>query len=194
MILLKLFIMFCKLCAFAFGGGYVMIPSLIKASEAGHWATSEQLTDIIAIAGMSPGPVAVNAAVGFGYKTAGFPGAIASLLGIALPCVIIVIAAAAFFFKVYRHPIVQGALYGLRPVITGIIAYAAINIAIKNNIILAAQEKLIPKGFYISLSGQNLLEIKSILIATTTFILLKKTKISPIFLIVGSGVLGMLVF
>lgn len=171
-----------------------MIPSLIKASEADHWVTAEQLTDIIAIAGMSPGPVAVNAAIGFGYIAAGFPGAIASLLGIAFPCAVIVIAAATFFFKVYQHPIVQGALYGLRPVITGIIAYAAISIAIKNNIIMAAQEKLIPKGFYISLSGQNLLEIKSILITITTFILLKKTKISPIFLIIGSGILGMLAF
>ena len=106
-LLFELFIMFVKLCAFAFGGGYVMIPSLIKASEANGWATAAELTDVIAIAGMSPGPVAVNAAVGYGYKVAGFPGAIASMLGIAIPCAVIVIVVATFFFKVYSNAKVQ---------------------------------------------------------------------------------------
>ncbi|PYG89425.1 chromate transporter [Ruminiclostridium sufflavum DSM 19573] len=194
MIYFKLFLMFFKLCAFAFGGGYVMIPSLIKASEANHWATAAELTDVIAIAGMSPGPVAVNAAVGYGYKVAGFPGAAASFLGIALPCAIIVILVATFFFKVYSHPKVQGALYGLRPVITGIIIYAAISIALKNNIIIAAQDKLIFKGVYLSIFDYNILEVKSIIISIISFVILLTTKISPVFLILGAGILGVLIF
>lgn len=171
-----------------------MIPSLIKASETNHWATAAELTDVIAIAGMSPGPVAVNAAVGYGYKVAGVPGAAAGFLGVALPCAIIVIAVAAFFFKIHQNPKVQGILYGLRPVITGIILYAAISIALKNNIILAAQDKLISKGIYLTVIGENIFELKSAIISTISFFILAKTKISPLFLILGSGILGMLIF
>ena len=192
--LIKLFLMFAKLCTFAFGGGYVMIPSLIKASEANNWATAEELTDVIAIAGMSPGPIAVNAAIGYGYKVAGFPGAVACFLGIAIPCSIIVILVASFFVKICSHPKVQAILYGLNPVITSTILYAAVSIAIKNNMIAAASDKMIDKGIYLSAFGANLFELKSILIGTVTFVILLKTKVSPIFLILGSGLLGILIF
>lgn len=192
--LIKLFLMFVKLCAFAFGGGYVMIPSLIKASEANNWATASELSDVIAIAGMSPGPVAVNAAVGYGYKVAGFSGAVAGFLGIALPCALIVIVVATFFFKIYANPSMQAALYGLRPVITGIILFAAVSLALKNNIIAAEPGRLIENGFYLSALGYNLFEIKSIVIGIAVFLILAKTKISPIFLIISSGLLGVVLF
>lgn len=193
-LLFKLFIMFTKLCAFAFGGGYVMIPSLIKASEANGWATASELTDVIAIAGMSPGPVAINAAVGYGYKVAGFPGAVASLLGIAIPCALIVILVATFFFKVYNHPRVQAALYGLRPVVTGIILYAAVNLAIKNSIIAAAPNKLILHGINITALGLQLFEAKSLVITALTFGILVRTRVQPIFLILAFGVIGVFIF
>ncbi len=193
-LLFRLFFMFLKLCAFAFGGGYVMIPSLIKASEANKWATAKELADIIAIAGMSPGPVAVNAAVGYGYKLAGFPGVIACFLGIAIPCAVIVILTAILFFKVYSHPKMQAVLYGLNPVVIGIIFYAAFNIAVENHVILTGSGKLIEKGFYLLVNNYNILELKSILIAAGTFLLLHRTKISPVFIILGSGLLGVLIF
>lgn len=193
-LLIKLFIMFTKLSAFAFGGGYVMIPSLIKASETNGWATASQLTDVIAIAGMSPGPVAINAAVGYGYKVAGFPGAVASLLGIAIPCALIAITVAAFFFKVYNYPKVQAALYGLRPVVTGIILYAAVSLAIKNSIIVAAPDKLIPNGINITALGLQLFEAKSMVITALTFGILVRTKVQPLLLILASAVIGVFVF
>jgi len=191
-ILFSIFIMFVKLCAFAFGGGYVMIPSMIQASEVNNWATAAELTDVIAIAGMSPGPVAVNAAVGFGYKVAGFPGAVAAFLGIAVPCSLIVIIVATFFFKVYSHKAVQSALYGLRPVIASIILFAAVSLAMKNNIIFP--QKLIQSGINISAAGYNLFEAKSLAIAVVTFAMLKWTKIQPIWMIVLGGGLGIFLF
>lgn len=194
MMLLNLFLMFAKLAGFAFGGGYVMIPSLIRASEANHWATAAELTDTVAIAGMAPGPVAVNAAVGYGYLVAGFPGAFASFLGIAVPCAFIVILVATFFFKVYDHPKVQAALYGLRPVITGIILYAAISIALKNKMIMTAAEETIQKGFGLSISGVQLFEGKSLAIIVLTLLILLKTRIQPIFIILAAGLAGMLLF
>lgn len=192
--LFQLAMMFAKLCAFAFGGGYVMIPGMIQESEARSWATAAELTNVIALAGMTPGPVAINAAVAYGYHVAGLPGAVASFIGIAVPCALIVILTATFFFKIYNHPAVKGALYGLRPTITGIIIYAAVSLAVKNGIIAFGPDTMIGKGINFSAAGVNLFEMKSILIAGTAFLLLTKTKVHPVFMIIGSGMLGAFIF
>lgn len=193
-ILFELSLMFTKLAAFAFGGGYVIISSLILESEAKGWANASQLADIIALAGMTPGPVAMNIAVAYGYKIASFPGAFAALLGIALPCAIIVILAATFFFKVYQHKYVKGALYTLRATITGIIVYAAVDMAIKNGVFLSSSKNLINKGINVILANQHIFELKSFAIAIASFLILTKTKVHPLFVIIGSGVLGIIIF
>lgn len=193
-LLFQLFIMFAQLASSAFGGGYVVISSLITESESRGWATAAELTNTIALAGMTPGPVAMNIAVAYGYKLAGFSGAAAALLGIAFPCAVIVIIVAKFFLTVYNHPLVKGALYGLRATVTGIIIYGAINIAVKNGIIAATSKTLINKGINISAAGVNLFDLKSIIIAVAAFLILTKTKLHPVFLIIGSGVVGVIVF
>lgn len=190
----NLFLLFAKLAAFSYGGGYVMIPIMIESLEANGWASTSEIADAVAIAGMSPGPVASNAAVGVGYNIAGLPGVIVAFLGIAIPCAIIVIFAAMFFFKLYKHRYVQGALYGLRAVVTGIILYAAVKLAVGNGIILAASDTLIEQGVTVKLFNTNLFESKSIVIFIITFLALLKTRIHPILLIVGSGIIGVLSF
>lgn len=171
-----------------------MISGLIRQSEAKGWASADQLANIIALAGMTPGPVAMNIAVAYGYKLASFSGAAVSLLGISLPCAVIVILAAKFFFKVYQHPLVKGALYTLRATITGIILYAAADLAVKNGIFAATGKTLIQNGINLTLGQTNLLELKSVLIAAASFLLLTRTKIHPLFVILGSGVIGILIF
>lgn len=193
-LLLEIFLMFMKLSLFSFGGGYVMFPILMREIENNQIITMNQLADVIAIAGMSPGAVAVNAAVGVGFKAAGIPGAIASFLGIAIPCAMIVIIVATFFFKVCKHHLVKAAFYGLRPVITGIILYASYKIASTNGILLSAADSLNQNGINISFGQTHLLELKSIIIAVAAFLLLIKTKTHPVLIIFGAGVLGVILF
>ena len=193
-ILIKIFLMFAKLSAFAFGGGYVMFPMLMKEIESNKLISMNDLADIIAIASMSPGAVSVNAAVGVGYKVAGIPGVVAAFLGIAVPCAVIVIIVATFFFKVYNHPIVRSALYGLRPIITGIILYAAFNIARTNGIIAASEKNLIDSNFNVMINGVHLFELKSLIITIASFFALVKTKLHPIFVILISALIGIMVF
>ena len=193
-LLAELFLMFSKLSAFSFGGGYVMIPIMMSEIEKNNWTDISALTNVVAIAQMSPGPIAVNASVGMGYTIAGYGGVVAAFLGVAAPCAIIVITVATFFFKIYNHPYVKAALYGLRAVITGIIVYAAVKIALRSGIVAAASDKFIEKGLNLSLGGQHLFEIKSLLIVSASFIILTKTKVHPIFVIAGAGLLGMLLF
>ena len=190
-----IFEIFFKLGFFSFGGGYVMIPMIERELTAKGIALMPQdIANITAIAGMSPGPVAVNAAVGFGYKVGGVLGMLSAALGVALPCAIIVVIVAAFFFKIYENKTVQSALYGLRPVITGIIAYAAINMAMKNGMLLSQIKDIPQKGWNFIAGGTHIFDVKSMVIAIGVFILLAKTKVHPIIIILSTGILGIFMF
>ena len=73
MILLELFWSFCKI-GFTSFGGLSMVP-LINSEMLSHgWMTLSEVSDIVAIAEMTPGPIAVNAATFVGTKLAGLPG------------------------------------------------------------------------------------------------------------------------
>ena len=75
MILLELFWSFCKI-GFTSFGGLSMVP-LINSEMLSHgWMTLSEVSDIVAIAEMTPGPIAVNAATFVGTKLAGLPGAL----------------------------------------------------------------------------------------------------------------------
>jgi chromate transporter len=193
-ILFKIFIIFAKLGTFSFGGGYVMIPIMLKEIQQNGFTDVSKLTDIVAIAGMSPGPVAFNSAIGVGHEIASLGGAAAAVLGILIPNFIIVATAAKFFFLIHRKKPVEAAFYGLRPSVTGIILFAAINLALKNGIVCAKPDNFIENGYGLIVGGMQIFEIKSLVIFTVSFILLVKTKLHPLSIIVTSGVLGILIF
>lgn len=127
--LLQLFITFLKIGFISFGGGYAMIPVIEREALSHGWMKPEQFLDAVSVAGMAPGPIATNSATLVGYKAAGLPGAALAALGMILPSLIIVIIIAAFFYKIHRHKTVQSSFYGLRPIVTGLIVYAAIHFA-----------------------------------------------------------------
>jgi len=106
-----------------------MIPLIEKEIVSKyHWLTMEQFTDLIAIAEMTPGPIAVNSATFVGYKVAKFWGAVASTIGIVLPSFLVIWAVASVFFSFQDNQIVQAAFKGLRPAVLGLIIVAVISI------------------------------------------------------------------
>ena len=82
MIYLKLLFSFIKIGLFSFGGGYAMIPLIQREIEVNGWISSSEFVDIIAIAEMTPGPIAVNSATFVGYKTAGLLGSVVATIEI----------------------------------------------------------------------------------------------------------------
>lgn len=91
MILFELFWMFLLIGFVSFGGGYAMIPIIeIEVIKKG-WMTTQEFTDVIAVAGMSPGPIATNSAIFVGYQVEGITGAIAAGLGMVIPSLLLVI-------------------------------------------------------------------------------------------------------
>ncbi len=87
----KLFISVFKISACTFGGGFVIIPLMRKRFvEELQWIEEQEMLDMTAIAQSSPGAIAVNAAILVGYRVAGLPGALLTVLGTVTPPLIII--------------------------------------------------------------------------------------------------------
>jgi len=128
-IVLQLFLTFAKIGLFTFGGGYAMIPLIQKEIIQAHaWLTMKEFMDIIAIAEMTPGPVAVNSATFVGYKLGGVAGAAAATVGVVFPSFVIIVVFATLFLKYKDAPAVKAVFKGLRPAVTALIAAAAISL------------------------------------------------------------------
>ncbi|WP_178021431.1 chromate transporter [uncultured Paenibacillus sp.] len=123
----QLFLVFIKVGLISFGGGYAVMTLIQREVAAKGWVDAGEFQEIVALAGMAPGSIATNAATLIGYSEAGIWGAIVSTAGIILPSLIIVILITAFFFKLQDNVWVRSSFYGLRPIVTGLIIYAAIH-------------------------------------------------------------------
>ncbi len=112
--LLQLFLIFFRIGAFTFGGGYAMIPILERefVTDRG-WVTSEDMLNYVAIGQSTPGIIAVNMATFIGYRRRGFWGALVATLGVITPSLIIITVIAAFISNFSEYVYVQKALAGI---------------------------------------------------------------------------------
>lgn len=141
------------------------------------WLTLTEFTDLITIAEMTPGPIAINSATFVGIKIAGFPGAIIATIGCILPSSVIVSFLAWVYYKYKGLTIMEGVLSGLRPAIVALIASAGLSI-----FILAIWGE---KGF--NLESVNYI---SLLLFGAGVFVLRKWKPNPIYVMFGSGIIG----
>lgn len=128
--IVKLFLIFFKLGFFAFGGGYSMI-SLIEREVVDNYkiVDKNRFVNIISVAEGLPGAIGVNVAIFIGFVSNGIIGALAAMLGSVLPCLIIITTIMISFANISTHPVVQSALYGIRPMIVSLIIYASYKVA-----------------------------------------------------------------
>ncbi|MBS3947797.1 MAG: chromate transporter [Dethiobacter sp.] len=130
MILFELYLAFLKIGLFSIGGGYVMLPLIQKEIIERHgWLTLAEFVDILAIAEMTPGPIAINSATFIGFRTGGILGAALATAGVVTPSVVLMILAAAFLRRFYENRWVQAAFHGLRPAVIALIISAAVFVA-----------------------------------------------------------------
>lgn len=182
MILWELFVSFLQIGALSFGGGLAALP-LIQAQivDKHGWLTMTGLVDLVTIAEMTPGPIAINSATFVGIKVAGIPGALVATLGCITPACIIVSILAWVYFKYRNLTLLHGALEGLRPGIVAMIGSAGLSI-----LVLALWGE---GGFSLDLGAINLL---SLICFIAGFVVLRKTKVSPILVMISCGVIGLL--
>jgi chromate transporter len=184
MIYLQLFWSFLQIGLFSIGGGYAAMP-LIQSQvvELHPWLTMTQFTDIMTIAEMTPGPIAINSATFVGIQVAGLPGALVATVGCVFPSCVIVLILAYVYYRFRGLTMVQGVLSGLRPAVVAMIASAGISIIIT---------AFFSQG-QISLNTRDINFISVFIFAAALFVL-RKWKLNPIWVMAGSGVLGVLLY
>ena len=128
----ELFLIFAKIGAFTFGGGYAMLPMIKKELvETRKYATEEEILDYYAIGQLTPGVIAVNVATFVGYKRKGVGGGIMATLGVVTPSVIIIAIIAALITNFQDILLVSYALSGIRLAVIAMIVKTLVGVAKK---------------------------------------------------------------
>ena len=178
MIYFQLFLSFLQIGAFSFGGGYAAMPLIQnQVVDLHHWLNLAEFTDLVTISQMTPGPIAINSATFVGTRIAGTPGALAATAGCVLPSCILVTLLARIYLKYRNLSIIQGVLQSLRPAVVAMIGAAGVSILVTAFWGLG--------GFTPDLQALNL---RSVCIFLGALVLLIRFKMSPILVMVLSGV------
>jgi len=133
MIIFNLIFEFFKIGLFSIGGGYATIPFLYQLITDYGWYSAHQLTNMIAISMITPGPVGVNMATFAGFQTYGVLGGILSTLSLVAPCYIIIIIVSKILNTFKDNFYVKSVLYGLKPTGCGLLCAVCLSL-IKTNI------------------------------------------------------------
>lgn len=174
MIYFQLFYVFFKIGLFSFGGGYAVLSLIQKdVVESFHWITTSEFTEIVALSQITPGPIAINSATYIGYRVTGSVlGSMSTTIGVVMPSFIVLSLIVIFLNKFKESVVVERAFKGLRPVVLGLILAAGLSL----------------------LKPENFIDFKSIIIFVGAIVLSLKWKIGVIPLIIGSGILGVILY
>ena len=126
---LSIFKTFLKFGCFTFGGGWSIVAQMQKEYvEKKHWISDEELLDFTSVGRSTPGLMIGNASVLFGYHAAGLPGALAALLGITIPPVLIMLGVVLVYDLVKDNLYVARAMIGVRAAVAPIIISALLKL------------------------------------------------------------------
>ena len=181
-VLWELFSSFFVIGAFSIGGGYAMTQAFLDATLRYGWTDVATFNAGAGISSMSPGPFAVNVATFLGIKAAGVPGAIAAVLGMICPSVIIITLIARFFYSFQENHVVVGVLAGIRPLVIGLIASAVYS--------LGKAPFTTTMGTRVGIPGNWV----AIAIAVVMGFGIRKYKLHPVLCVAVSAVLGIICF
>lgn len=190
---------YIKIGIFGFGGGYAMLSLVEKEVVAPGWISETMFTDIVAISQMTPGPIGINSATYIGYVAPGevnpllhsplwgIIGSVLATLSVVIPSFILVLNASHFIQKHNESGVIKAIFAGLRPVVVGLIASAAI---------------LLMNAANFNPNGETWQLIINIIISLLAFCLVffpikiknKIIKLHPIFVIILAGCAGFFIY
>ncbi len=166
---LQLFFQFFHIGVFSFGGGYATLPFLYDIAEKYRWYSVKQLTDMLAVSSITPGPVGINVATFAGYTTSGVLGAVIATCAIILPSFIIVTVVSEILDKFKTNKYVQGALSAIKPTGCALLSAVGVKLLVTSN-----------------------LHISGIVLLVLFLALSYKKKLDPLFYLGGSAIFGYL--
>lgn len=171
--LLQLFWSFCQIGYTSFGG-MSMVPLINDEMVSHGWMTASEVSDIVAIAEMTPGPIGLNCATFAGMRVAGILGSVIAMLGMLMPTFTLCAAAAVFFEKFKQSKVLKDIMVGVRPTALGVIFAVMISLSMTNYLVAGA------------------VSIRAVAIGVVAMFLLTKGKWSVPKVIVLSALLGLL--
>ncbi len=184
MIYLQLFWSFFQIGLLSFGGGYAALPLIQDQTVLLHpWLTLKEFADVVTLSQMTPGPIAINAATFVGLRVSGLAGAACATLGFVCPSLIIVLLLAVLYYKYRSLRLMQGLLGGLRPAVVALIASAGLTI-----LLFAFWG-----GQPVALDAGSI-DWVAVGIAAAALAALQIKKSSPILVMLGAGLLGLLAY
>jgi len=167
---LKLFLSTFKLSAFTFGGGYVIVPLMRKKFvHELQWIDDTEMLDLIAIGQSAPGPIAVNTSIMIGYRLAGIPGALVTVLGTVMPPLFTISIITLFYAQFKDSLIVSRILRGMQAGVVAVI----LDVVITMGKTVLKKRELIP-----------------VAIMVAAFIAAAILKINVMLIVLACGILG----
>ena len=190
---------YIKIGLFGFGGGYAMLSLVRKSVVEPGWISDTMFTDIVAISQMTPGPIGINSATYIGFVAPstvnpelsgiwwGLLGSCLATLAVVVPPFFLVLYSSHFIRRHNDSGVIKAIFAGLRPVVVGLIASAAIMLMNKANF---------------NPSGETWQLYTNIAICVAAFCLVyfpipfrgRKIKIHPILVIIFAGIAGYLIY
>lgn len=169
MIYLLLVYEFFKIGLFSFGGGYATMPFLYHISEVYGWYSLDELSQMLAVASITPGPVGINVATYAGLKTSGIFGSLIATISEMLPSLVLVILVSKILNKFHENFYVKTVLETLKPIGCALLVFVAVG-----------------------LLKPHIYEFKGLILLAVLLLLSWKTKKDPLYYMVISGVAGIL--
>ena len=168
----KLFLSMLYISAFTFGGGFVIVTFMRKKFvDQLHWIEEEEMLDLIALAQSCPGAMAINTSILVGWRKAGLPGMLVSVLGTVIPPVTIITAISFFYDAFAANPWVALALKGMQAGVAAVFLD-----------VVCSMGASLAKGK----SALNYVILAAAFVATIVF------DLNVVFIILGAALLGIL--
>lgn len=180
MIYFQILFVFLKVGTLSFGGGAPMIAFFHSEIISNNWEhIVTDYSSIVAIAQLLPGPFGIDASVYIGYRVGGGLGILIAAFAISLPAFLALLFIERHSVQFRSNQRIQMALGGLRPIVIGLLVSAAYSIqpAVKSVSDLS-----------------SIFTVKVFLAFIVGYILLSKTKISPMAHFSLFAVIGMIFF
>jgi len=168
----ELFTVFLKIGCLGFGGPFALLALMEKeVVREKEWVTPEEFAQSTAIGTLTPGPIFFAAAVHIGYKLKGIKGAVITSISSLLPAFLLTIVLAFFYIKVQSLPFIMGITKGITSAVVGLLI-----------IMTFRTGKSIVKDFY------------GLIVAAFLFFTLAIFKTNPVWVIIISGLLGIVIY
>jgi chromate transporter len=177
---------FLQIGTFSFGGAYGAIPLIRDIVLSYGWLTDERFTHIVAVSESTPGPIMVNIATYVGSLQAGLPGAAIATLGVVLPSFAVILIIVSSMKTFIKNQYVQSVLNGIKPCFVGIVLAVGIYMIVDNLFTHDVEQSPVDwRGFLIA---------SVLFIISFVYVKIKKKDFSPIWLIMVSAGMGIVVF